>query len=107
MYNKVIVDGYFYKTMHYHKRLAFCPYGSAGVNTYDGNIHLISYSTRVISIDPEGWLECTGTYSATTRRHIAAFLCEYAPALSYYDAKRAAAENIQINIHTGATRPLP
>ena len=107
MYNKTIVDGYFYRTMHYHKRLAFCPFGSAGVNTYDGNIHLISYSTRVISIDNEGWLECTGTYSATTRKHIGAFLREYAPSLCYQDAKAAYEKNIQINIYTRATRPLP
>ena len=107
MYNKNIVDGYYCKSVTYGKRLQYCPYGSAGVNEYNGNIHLISYTTRVISIDRNGWLECTGTYSATTRKHIGAFLKEYAPRLSYYDAKRAAAENIQINIRTGEIRKLP
>lgn len=107
MYNKNIVDGYYCKSVTYGKRLAYCPYGSAGVNSYNGCIHLISYTTRVISIDREGWMECTGTYSATTRKHIGAFLREYAPQLNYYDAKRAATENIQINIRTREIRPLP
>ena len=107
MYNKKIVNGYYTTTAHYGKRLEYCPNGSAGVNSCNGNIHLISYTTRVISIDADGWLECTGTYSATTRKHIGAFLKEYAPNLNYHDAKRAAIENIQINIRTREIRPLP
>lgn len=107
MYSKKIVNGYYTTTAHYSKRLEYCPNGSAGVNEYNGNIHLISYTTRVISIDTDGWLECTGTYSATTRKHIGAFLKEYAPNLNYHDAKRAAIENIQINIRTREIRPLP
>lgn len=32
-------------------------------------------------------MECTGTYSATTRKQMAWFLKEYAPDLTYYDMK--------------------
>ena len=106
MYTKQVNDGYFRKVVTYDKRLKYCPYGSAGViKSEDGSIHLCSYTTRVISIDPEGLLECTGTYSATTRKHIGAFLKEYAPRLSYYDAKEAAATGCRINIHTGERVP--
>lgn len=50
----------------------------------------ISYSTPVIimrMIDGIRHMECTGTYSATTRKHIGYFLKEYAPDLNYYDMK--------------------
>lgn len=56
-------------------------------------VDLVSYTTRVISIWHEGgkrFVECTGTYSATTRKHIAWFLREYAPDLNYYDMKKIA-----------------
>lgn len=51
---------------------------------------LVSYNTKVAYIfnDPDGRkIACTGTYSATTRKHITYFLREYAPDLSYYDMK--------------------
>lgn len=62
------------------------------VNIYNnGDIDFISYSTRVISIrkNQEGKriIECTGTYSATTRKQIGYFLREYAPDLTYHDMK--------------------
>lgn len=62
------------------------------INIYEnGDIDFISYYTRVISIckNQEGKriIECTGTYSATTRKQIGYFLREYAPDLSYYDMK--------------------
>ena len=65
------------------------------VNLHDnGDIDFISYSTRVISIKQDAKrnriIECTGTYSATTRKQIGYFLREYAPDLNYYDMKRIA-----------------
>ena len=67
------------------------------VNIFDnGDIDFISYVTRVISIrkDKNGnrQVECTGTYSATTRKQIGYFLREYAPDLSYYDIKGIASK---------------
>lgn len=60
----------------------------------EGNrIDFISYTTRVITIVYENGkrlIECTGTYSATTRRQIAWFLREYAPDLNYYNMKAIA-----------------
>lgn len=56
----------------------------------NGNVNFISYSTRVISIEnavSNRKIECTGIYSATTRRQIGWFLKEYAPDLNYSDIK--------------------
>lgn len=101
MYTKKVIDGYYEKTVSYDKRLAYCPYGSAGVVFNNNGIHLVSYTTLVCSINNDGFLSCTGTYSATTRKHIGAFLKEYAPNLCYYDAKNAYEKGYAINIHTG------
>lgn len=83
------------------KNLKYCPYGKAYAVIDDyGAISLISYTTTVIVIDPHGWLTCSGTYSATTRKHIGAFMKEYTP-FSYQTAKDAFLNNYTINIHTG------
>ena len=53
-------------------------------------ITFISYVTPVIYmsvINGKRVIECTGTYSATTRKQIGWFLKEYAPDLNYYDMK--------------------
>lgn len=102
MYSKKVLNGYNYTTVNYDRKLQYCPYGSAGVNTYsDGTIALISYTTRVIEIDRKGWMTCTGTYSATTRKHIHAFLKEYAPTFCYADIKSIAGTEHKLNIQTG------
>lgn len=101
MYTKKIIDGYYEKTVTYDKNLAFCPHGSCGIVQNENGTHLISYTTLVCSIDKMGFLSCTGTYSATTRKHIGAFLKEYAPKLSYYDVKKAYEDRYAINIFTG------
>lgn len=101
MYTKKIIYGYYKKTVTYDDRLKYCPYGSCGVVFNEYGTHLISYTTLVCSIDKAGFLTCTGTYSATTRKHIGAFLKEYAPKLCYYDAKKAYENNHAINIYTG------
>ena len=101
MYTKKVLDGYYYTNVTYDKRLEHCPYGSCGVVFYGDSIHLVSYTTRVISIDCDGFLSCTGTYSPTTRKHINAFLKEYAPSISYQIAKKCYTDSIAINIYTG------
>ena len=67
-------------------------YAQCFVKAHDGGqLDFISYTTRVISIWWESgkrFVECTGTYSATTRKQIGWFLKEYAPDLSYYDIKK-------------------
>ena len=101
MYTKKIVDGYFTKTVTYDAHLQYCPNGSCGVVFNENGVHLISYTTLVCSINNHGFLSCTGTYSATTRKHISAFLKEYAPNMNYYDAKKCFEDCISLNIHTG------
>lgn len=72
-------------------------YANARVEIDDGlRITLYSYSTPVIICErvytpSEAWcIYCTGTYSATTRKHIGYFLKEYFPTLRYYDMKAIA-----------------
>lgn len=79
------------------KRLKNHPYAQAQVRiTEDENgvrraVELISYSTNVCGIyyDEDGtFLECSGTYSQTTRKQIGWFCHEYLPSsVSYYTFK--------------------
>ena len=89
-------------TVHTDRKLTHCPNGQCGVRIDEnGGIQLISYTTIVIDIDPHGWLVCHGTFSATTRKHIAAFCKEYANGLTYKSCKMAYEDNHTINIYTG------
>lgn len=93
------VDG---TTVNVDKRLKYMPSAQAGVIIDIHNaVHLISYTTPVINIDPMGWLTCNGLYSNTTRRHISAFIKEYAPNISFTDVKNCAKDKLTINIYTG------
>jgi hypothetical protein len=77
------------------------PYAQATVIRYDNNyIGLRSYQTIVAMIDADGWLTVRGLYSATTRKHIGAFMREYAKA-DYQLAKQLYADGYTYNIHTG------
>ena len=44
---------------------------------WNGDTVLVSYSTRVARITPEGKCEVKGLYSATTTRHIKAWLHDH------------------------------
>lgn len=105
IYKARVVYGYFEKVVEVNvdRKLKNMPYAQAGVRIDEyGAITLVSYETEVINIDPMGWLTCTGTYSASTRKHIGAFLKEYAPNITYQDAKRCYENNETIQIYTGA-----
>ena len=89
----------------------------------DGVIDFISYTTLVIRAVPQKlaskyysdyaisipkdeqidedayFLECTGTYSQTTRKQIGYFLKEYFGDLDYYDMKNIAGEQDVIVSH--------
>ena len=101
-------SGYFCKDTEVwvDKRLDLMPAAQAGIRKDKRGTHLISYSTLVCTVDPEGWLTCTGTYSATTRRHINRFLKEVAPSVDYYSAKYCYDHDCAMNIHTGELRDL-
>lgn len=103
IYKARIVNGYYEKEVEVvvDRKLREMPYAQCGVRfDVHGAITFVSYDTEVITIDPMGWLTCTGTYSATTRKQIGRFLTEYAPNLSYYDAKRCFEKNETMNIYT-------
>lgn len=81
------------------------PYAQATVIISEKNdITLRSYETDVVIIS-EGWMTCTGTYSATTRKHISAFMREYNFG-DYFLAKFLYQEKIKINIYTGEILPI-
>lgn len=83
------------------KKLSAMPYAQAKVHIdEDGYIWLISYRTVVAGITPDGWLNVNGLYSATTRRHIGAFVKEYAN-ITYQTAKMLYEDEYLYNIHTG------
>ncbi len=89
------------------RRLKLMPSAQAGiVNEPDGGISLMSYATKVATVDGEGWLTCSGTYGSTTRRHINRFLKEFDTPCGYYDAKRCYEHDEAINIYTGEVKTM-
>ena len=74
------------KLVYVDKRLDRMPYAQAGTRFENGEVRLISYDTLVCWSD-HGFIGCNGTFSATTRKHIQAWLREFYPVLSYYDMK--------------------
>ena len=78
-------------------------YAQAHVNFFDDNtVELWSYTTRIISITPEGWLSVTGLYSMTTIKHIGWFMRERG--FTYQLAKQMYLDNKEFNIYTGECR---
>lgn len=72
----------------------------AKIYIYDnGAVTLMSYSTAVISINAEGWLEVSGLYSRTTIKHISWFMNRYG--FTYQLAKQLYNDNMRFNIYTG------
>ena len=83
------------------KVLKKMPYANAHVRIdNDGSITLVSYVTDVVKIDKDGWIEVTGLYSNTTRRHISRFMEEYTNR-DYYFAKHLYEKGIRYNLNTG------
>ena len=80
------------------KRLARMPYAKAFVSVEPNRIALVSYSTLVAEI-VGGVLRVYGLYSMTTRRHIGAFVAEYA-GVSYQTAKILYEHNLCMDIVT-------
>lgn len=81
--------------------LSAMPYAQAHIRIGDdGSIYLFSYTTLVAEINPDGWLYVYGLHSQTTRRHIGAFVREYANC-DYSLAKLIYEDGMVYNIHTG------
>ena len=88
------------------KNLSAMPYAQAKVIIMDnGNIILRSYYTDAAMIRSDGWLAINGLYSATTRKHIGAFVKEYAN-ISYQLAKQLYNDKMRYNIYTGEVAPI-
>ena len=66
----------------------------------NGLIILRSYETNVAYLRPDGWLTISGLYSTTTRKHIGAFVKEYAN-ITYQLAKELYIKKMAYNIYTG------
>jgi hypothetical protein len=81
------------------KNLETMPYAQAAVMYTNGRLVLRSYETDVVVIE-NGWLMVTGLYSATTRRHIGAFMKEYGYG-DYQTAKMLYENDYALNIETG------
>ena len=89
--------------IEYSKAVASHNYAQAREYHYfDGTVALISYTTPVIIITPEGWLSCNGLYSRTTIKHIGWFMRERG--FTYQLAKILYRENKEFNINTGECR---
>ncbi len=87
----------------YSKAVAGHEYAQAREYHYsDGRVKLVSYTTTVIDISPEGWLTCYGLYSATTIKHIGWFM--RARGMSYQLAKGLYLDGKEYNINTGEIR---
>lgn len=84
-----------------YRRVTLAEHKSAQcrVRLYDnGDICLQSYNTDVIYYAHKtGFLYCTGTYSATTRKHISWFLREYFPNVSYQEMRDACHNKQKVN----------
>ena len=83
----------------YIKALDKMPYAQAHIAYEGGRIVLVSYETAVVIIE-NGWLTITGLYSATTRRHIGAFMKEMRLG-DYHTAKNLYENDYALNIDTG------
>ena len=91
------------------KKLNAMPYAQAHIEIIDDTQYLFSYTTLVATArkDEDGCrlIRCYGLYSATTRRHIGAFVKEYAN-LTYQTAKRLFEDGFKYNINTGEICPI-
>lgn len=89
--------GYIEKYNNGHK------YASTYVRIFDDDtVQLVSYTTTVIEITPEGWLSVTGLYSMTTIKHIGWFMRERG--MTYQLAKQLYKDNKEYNVYTGECR---
>lgn len=96
---KKIVNGYYVTNEYYDQVLPTMPHGSCGLIYDVERIYLKSYATTVAMFDTSTkQIECYGTYSTTTRKHIGAFARwinqKYGTKYSYYDFKDSAAKMI-------------
>lgn len=81
------------------KPLQKMPYAQAEVITIGTSTRLVSYNTIAAEIT-NNILTIYGLYSATTRKHISAFVSEYAN-MQYQTARFLYENNLRMDIVTG------
>ena len=95
-----------------YRKLKFMPYANAHV--YDQNefdipvVELWSYHTCVVRVIRGHWVQCSGLYSMTTRKHISAFMREFFPELEgkgFQLCKQIAGKGVEMDVRTGEIRP--
>jgi len=85
---------------------------NAYVRIYDDdNMVLFSYDVPVILLETNGWLQCSGLYSMTTRKHIGWFMKNYITLPdgsrgTYQLAKILCTSKHKMNIYTGEVLPI-
>ena len=86
------------------RKLEKMPYAQAHVEINEKGAFLFSYNTLAASLTADGWVAVHCLCSQTTRRHVGAFLREYA-ALDYATGKHLYSDNMRYNICTGEIEP--
>lgn len=81
------------------KKLNAYPYGQASITIYDNFVALVSYDTCV-AVCADNLLKISGLYSATTRKHIGAFMREMGYG-DYQLAKKLYEMGALYNVETG------
>lgn len=80
-------------------------YAATYVRIFDDNtVQLVSYTTVVIEITPDGWMTVNGLYSRTTIKHIGWFMRERG--MTYQLAKQLYNDNMKMNIYTGEIKAV-
>lgn len=87
------------------KKLKAMPYAQAHVEINDTNVYLFSYYTLVAKIEGNK-LEVMGLYSQTIRKHIGAFVKEYAGGISYQTAKQLYQDHKTMDVLTGEVEDI-
>lgn len=94
------------------KKLEKMPYAQAHIEIDKaGNISLFSYLTKVAEITADHWFTIYGLYSATTRKHISAFIWEYirwpnGERGTYQEFRKLYDDGYRINLETGEIQEI-
>ena len=87
------------------RKLKSMPYAQCHVIVDTNGTYLYSYTTKVVTLDNNGWLTVHGLHSMTTRKHISNFMREYL-SKSYALAKQLYNDEMMYNIFTGEVKNI-
>lgn len=83
-------------------------YAQCHIVEENDRIYLVSYTTLIVCVRNDGWMDCTGTYSRTTIKHIGWFMRyisqKFGVKVSYYDAKWCYEHDSIVNIFSGEVK---